>query len=267
MSQNRVSAMVIKKFYLLLLTWVLFLIFTCELPQEDEPPDTPIWVQKTQPQDSIERGIDAEPLEHNIFMHWHPVTNPDLEGYKIFRADIQDELDQDEIEVYHEIAQINLYHNPEYDTVYYDENVELNRLYRYYIRSYDYDGNMSEPSDTIEYKLINKASLVFPTEGQDVAIKPVFKWRNTARTNEVVIRLEKYPRNHVVWITRFNNPSYTEELIEMEYNFDGSARQEELDVGQKYRWRIDCISFTYPDGTDLEGSESTWQYFTVNKID
>jgi len=124
---------------------------------------------------------------------------------------------------------------------------------------------MSEASDTIEYVLIDKADLIFPTEGKEIPVKPDFKWRNNSRTNEIVIRLEKYPTNKVVWITRFNSPSYTEDMVTIRFNFDGSALASELVPGDKYRWRIDCISSTNVDGTDLEGSESVWQYFTVSQ--
>ncbi|MBN2280146.1 MAG: hypothetical protein JXQ65_06175 [Candidatus Marinimicrobia bacterium] len=258
--------MVLKTHYIILVIIAILALNRCDWFEiEAGKPDTPQWVTKSQPEDSIETGIDAEPLEHRIFMEWHPVHNADLEGYKIFRAEIKDILDPDEKEVYSLLTKINIYHNPEYDSLYYDEDVTLHHLYRYFIRSYDYDGNMSEPSDTIEYILINKADLLYPVEGKVVSTTPEFRWRNTSITNEIVIRLEKYPVNNVVWITRFNNPDYTEGVAEKKYNFDGSAQVEELTPGQKYRWRVDCISSTNIDATDLEGSESVWQYFTVSQ--
>jgi len=258
--------MVLKKSLFTVIILSLFFLTNCDWFQDEAGrPDTPIWVQKSQPEDSTETGIDAEPLEHRIFMHWHPVYNSDLEGYKIYRAEIVDVLDPDEIEEYELLSKVNIYHNPEYDTLYYDEDVELHHLYRYFIRSFDYDGNMSESSDTIEYILINKASLVFPTEGKQVPTIPKFQWRNTSITNEIVIRLEKYPTNNVVWISRFNVPNYTEGIAEQTFNFDGSALVEELLPGQKYRWRVDCLSSFNVDGTDIEASESVWQYFTVSQ--
>lgn len=253
-----------KKNFIVILTFFI-LLQNCGWKEESKRPDTPIWVTKSQPQDSIETGIDAEPLEHRIFMHWHPVTNSDLEGYKIFRCEVKDVLDTEAKEEWIKIGQINIYNNPEYDTLYYDEDVQLNYLYRYIIRSFDYDGNMSEPSDTIEYVLIQKADLIYPTEGKEISTTPDFKWRNHSRTNEVVIRVEEYPSNQVIWITRFNNPSYTEDMIIRKFNFNGSALVSQLIPGNKYRWRIDCISSTNVDGTDLEGSESVWQYFTVSQ--
>lgn len=257
--------MVLRKTTFIIVIALAILIQMCDWKDEGGKPDTPIWVTKTQPEDSVENGIDAEPLEHRIFMQWHPVFNNDLEGYKIFRCEVKDVLDTEAEEEWEKIAQIDIYNNPEYDTLYYDEDVSLNYLYRYVIRSFDYDGNMSEPSDTIEYVLIDKASIVSPVEGKDISTRPDFQWRNNSRTNEIVIRLEKYPSNNVVWITRFNNPSYTEDIITRKFNFDGSALVSELTPGQQYRWRVDCISSTNVDGTDLEGSESVWQYFTVSQ--
>lgn len=247
-------------FYLL----IILLLQSCGWHEENEKPDSPVWVQKSQPQDSIETGIDAEPLEHRIFMHWHPVLNKDLEGYRIFRTEIKDVLDREAKEKWEKISEINIFHNPEFDTVYYDEQVKLNYLYRYVLRAFDYDGNMSDPSDTIEYVLIEKASLIYPVENRNVPVTPDFKWRNNSRTNEIVLRLEHYPTGKVVWIPRFMNPSYTEDIITRQYNFDGSALEQQLVPGEKYRWRIDCIASTNIDNTDLEGSESAWQYFTVN---
>ena len=258
--------MVLKKLSFLLILISLLVLSNCDwFTKEEGKPDTPIWVQKSQPEDSTETGIDAEPLEHRIFMHWHPVYNSDLEGYKIYRAEIIDILDTDEKEDYKLLTKINIYHNPEYDTLYYDEEVTLSHLYRYYIRSFDYAGNTSESSDTIEYILTNKASLVYPTEGKLVSTTPDFQWRNTSITNEIVIRLEKYPSNNVVWISRFASPSYTEDVVEKKFNFDGSALVEELTPGNKYRWRVDCLSSFNPDGTDFQASESVWQYFTVSQ--
>ncbi len=255
--------MVLKK---LLIIAGLFLFFIgCELPIEKEPPAVPVWVNKSQPQDSVETGIDAIPEENSIFLNWHPVMDEDMEGYQIYRADITDDLDHNEEEYFELIGLINIYHNPEFDTLFYDEDVQIKKLYRYYIRAFDYDDNLSQPSDTIEYKLIEKATLITPTDKEAVSTSPVFKWRNTARTNEIVIRLEEFPAGNVVWITRFNSPGYAEEIVEKRYNFDQSAKHSTLKPGQQYRWRIDCIAFTNPDGTDLEGSESVWQYFTVNQ--
>lgn len=257
--------MVLKKLTIVFVITLAIIIQNCGWKEENDKPDTPVWVTKTQPEDSVENGIDAEPLEHRIFMHWHPVFNKDLEGYKIFRCEIKDVLDTEAEEEWEKVAQINIYNNPEYDTLYYDEEVQLNYLYRYIIRSFDYDGNMSEPSDTIEYVLIEKATIVAPTEGQDVSVQPDFKWRNNSKTNEIVLRLEKYPSNNVIWITRFNNPSYTEDVATKAFNFDDSALVDELTPGDQYRWRVDCISSTNVDGSDLEASESVWQYFTVSQ--
>ncbi|MFP4547079.1 MAG: hypothetical protein ACLFQM_03030 [Fidelibacterota bacterium] len=255
--------MVLKKIFILFCFFCIF--HNCDLPLDQEPPDTPVWIPKSQPQDSVETGIDAVPEKNSIFMHWYPVSDRDLEGYKIYRADIKDELNIHETGYFEQVAGINIYHNPEFDTLYYDEDVQINRLYRYFLRAYDYDGNLSSPSDTIEYKLIEKATLISPIDKEEVSTTPVFKWRNTARTNEIVIRLEEFPSARIIWITRFNSPGFTEEIVKKPYNFDQSAKLTALESGMKYRWRIDCIAFTNPDATDLEGSESAWQYFTVNQ--
>lgn len=245
----------------------IFLIMSsfisCEFKIENEPPDAPIWIQKSAPEDSIETGIDAEPLENRILLEWHPVVNKDLEGYKIYRA-IKTNDPEEEI-VFEEITSINIYHNPEFDSLYFDEDVVVLTRYLYYIKSFDYDQHLSESSDTLQYQLTEKADLVSPVEGEYISTIPDFKWFNKAQINEVVIRVETYPEGHTVWISRFSSTNYTGEVNIKKYNFDGSALKSQLTPGSKYRWRIDSIYMVNPDNTEWAGSESVWQYFTVSQ--
>ena len=259
--------MVLNRFLSVLIIILFLCIQNCDWFDEVKVPDTPLWVKKSLPVDSIENGIDAEPLENSIFMHWHPVRNKNLEGYKIYRSEIKDPLDDSIKEEFKVITKINIYHNPEYDTVFVDEDVKLNYFYRYIIRSFNYDGVLSEPSDTIEYSLIPKASLVSPREGMVNPVRPEFKWRNGTRVNQLVLRLESFPSRKIIWLCKFQNNNYTNEITTLRYNNvrNYPATLNSLVPGQQYRWRIDLIAFTNGWGADVEGSESLWQYFTVSE--
>jgi len=163
------------------------------------------------------------------------------------------------------IKNINIYQNPECDTAFYDEDVNIEIRYMYMVRSYNHSNTRSNPSDTIQYQLTVKSDLVSPIQNKVVNSRPQFVWNNT-NVNEIVIRVESFPDYVPVWISRFmNTGGFGVGQSSKNYNFDGSAGLSDLEAGKNYRWRIDCIKMVNPDNTEYSGSESEWQFFQIEE--
>ncbi len=226
--------------------------------EDPEPPERPQWVAKSLPTDTIETGIDAYHLDDAVVLEWYPGTEADLAEYKIFCA--LNEPDS----TYELLQEITFYTLTSENMVYLDTAAQTGNNYYYYLKAVDQTGNKSEPSDTQSYQLIQKAELIQP-RGALNETRPVFEWydHNGRTTNEYVIRLECLKNQEVIWISRMNRPNYGDFSQSKEFNFDQSSKINNLIPGNTYRWRIDAIYMIDNLGYDVAGSESYWEYFSI----
>lgn len=263
------------KRYLALILSTIF-ILACPDPVEDpDPPAPPIWVEKSQPESWIERGIDAE-SRNRIILMWYPNNEADLAGYKIYRADTKIENG------FKERFRIELIQNVGADTIFYDDGVSKYVDYYYFIKAFDNAGNESDNSDTLTYQLLNSPRLVFPVD-EKVSGRFTFQWMDLASnytySTEYVIRMEYYKDGKYTpyWICRFMNLWYEYadgSPIPFDF-FPANGNNIPLNVlvveGSKeypqsgsYRWKVKAIS-EVDNATNLDeaSGESDWGFFEV----
>ena len=253
----------------------------CPEPPEN-PPNPPRLVSKSAPEALVEKGIDAEipEQEQTIVLMWHPNTESDLAGYKIYRnPDIIDSS-------FREIKDIPIGSIISVDTVFYDENVEERVGYHYFVKAYNNAKEKSEPSDTARYTLGTKPELILPDDEVVKSDKLKFMWYDipyrSDYSNYYIIRVQEKESDilwkEYVWIAYFTNRWYgnREDPISVDFfeptpPYPGPlghviscyGKYDLLPPGD-YRWKIKTI-IEIDNNTDLDiyGSESTWNYFSI----
>ena len=233
--------------------------------EDPEPPLTPRWVEKSAPEDTLERGIDAYESGDGIFLEWYQNPDEDISGYKIYRADVSPDND------FKLLVDVNAFGIGGEDTSFTDNSVNFNVDYFYFLKAYDQAGNKSPRSDTIRYGIVEKVGLNYPS-GEISDINPVFEWQDFYHysSNEYLIRVEKIYPKEVIWISRMSPPNYGDYLQSISFNNDGMAQQNELTDGVSYKWRVDIIAGEYYIERDslwieISGSESYWGYFSIKQ--
>lgn len=252
--------MVKKQFYVIILTMFLLLI-NCDILdfggnlEDPNPPAAPQFIPQTLPNDTTQSGIGPADFYKGINLEWYSNKEDDIGGYYLYRAvDSRDSLFEilDTIEVLTNIAEYNNY----VDTL-----INYYNNYFYYLTAYDFSGNESKNSDTIRYMLTEKVDLVAP-DGDINANQTAFQWYDfTHLTNEYVIELQNLETSEIIWISRFNRPSYGSQEQIVEYNFD--AKGKDLQKGPIYRWRVHSVSMVDQYNRDISGAVSFWKYFTI----
>lgn len=244
----------------------LTLLLSCGKEIEDPyPPSKPQWIPKSGVEEWPERGIDAEP-GNVIYLEWYPNPESDIDGYILYRSIKSDTLVHFEQIVY---LAINDPFQP--STSFRDDDTQING-YFYFLRAKDTGGNLSPPSDTLDYTLINPilAATMTPQSLSDTVQTPVtFSWGYSyaiamedyvltildANTLELIIRDGFQPTQYVGGTeSRTFHPYW---LVE-----NGDSMWVDLQSGHSYQWRID-MQAKYNDDKEHTGSESEWRYFTV----
>jgi hypothetical protein len=241
-----------KNFIIIIIISLLFLI-ACENSQtpDTEPPDEVVWVEKTPDIAAEERGIDAVPDEDGIFLHWYKLQDRNVRYYNIYR--------QNENEAFFSrIRQIDIESaTAGRDTTYIDSDVLLNSFNYYYITAENSDGIQGLSSDTIRYKLYDKAETSQPFG--NVSGIPTFFWTFiTVLPDSFILRIEEdFPPYELHFVRKFqsNYDNFAQVL-------DLSAVPDPPEFGddRSYKWRIDAIGI--PDTSC--GSESQYLQFRFN---
>jgi len=284
---------------ILIVCLVLFLLTGgCEIPSEDvNPPSSPEMVGKSFPYDFLEKGIDAEYYDgqHQIKIEWNRVSDIDLKGYRIYRSDgiSRDSISILEPQNFQRIGIIDLPHFP--DTVFYDSEpgLEYNLLktFFYFIRSVDNADNLSDPSDTVSYMLMNPPVPVSPIESDTSGSSspvPTFVWEPTFTIHDWVvptyfaIRLQDLSNSvniQTIWTCLLYKfwPGGAETITidyftdennipdEVEYFMFDTTYSDELPPGL-YRWKVkgidDIVEGDY-SLMDVSSGESGWKIFEV----
>lgn len=267
----------------------------CEIPPEDvNPPSSPEMVGKSLPYDLQEKGIDAEYYDgqHQIKIEWNRVSDIDLKGYNIYRSEgiTGDSLHLKEPSQFQVVGSINLPDDP--DNIFYDPEpgLEWNLLktYFYFVRSVDNADNLSEPSDTVYYKLLDPPKPVSPPGIDSLAIPSgsdiTFEWYPTITryfyTFYFNIRLQDlgdFSDIQTIWtclLFKFygdETETITFDYFTDENNIPGEVEDymfdttysDELPPGL-YRWKVKGIETVEGDSLmDISSGESGWKYFEV----
>jgi len=258
-----------------LLSLVILVLIACPESVEDpDPPDKPLLVAKSLPEAWDERGIDADNTGKNqIVLMWHPNSEKDLAGYAIFRADTLI------TNRFVHIANIDLFHTMDTDTIYNDDSLKTYIDYFYFIKARDNAGNLSAASDTVSYRLLQAPYCIAPidtTTGDNFT----FKWMDRASqytySIEYLLRLDNVNLNQTVWVCRFTNTWYGyENNTPIPFPYFPSeqsgpsnllycdSRFQQLPAGV-YRWKVKAISEVDNHTTlDEASGESEWVFFTI----
>ena len=266
----------------------------CEIPPEDvNPPSSPEMVGKSLPYDLQEKGIDAEYYagQHQIKIEWNRVSDIDLKGYNIYRSEgiTWDSLHLKEPSQFQVVGSINLPDDP--DNIFYDPEpgLEWNLLktYFYFVRSIDNAENLSEPSDTVSYMLLDPPILISPFESDTLGSScpvPTFVWEPTFTEYffpiYFAIRLQDlsdFINIQTIWTCLLFEywpggtgtvtvDYFTDEINKPDevlfYMFD-TTFSEELPPGL-YRWKVKGIETVEGDSLmDISSGESGWKIFEV----
>ena len=233
----------------------LFTIFYCKqkVTVESEKPSPVVFLHNESDTSQSESGIDAIPEGDFIRLEWIPSSEDIVSGYEIYRTQLtrngffQRIADAEEVEAYQD--------------VYIDEVDTTGIRYFYYILAVTPDGEKSAPSDTLDYKLLQKAELLQPIGTQDERI-PLFRWKdeNEFPSQSYVVRLIQQDNENYLWIHLMSGDeiNWGGQEQSIRFNVDHSAAIDSLELNQSYRWRIDIVG-----AESNSGSESVWREFTV----
>lgn len=253
----------IKILIFILVIFLLFINCSENDPIKSDPPYKVILVQKEEGFDTleVERGIDAGPNPNSdvnsIQLVWfEPEDKNTLAYYKIYRSV------HEEGRIYYNLLGTTENQINALDTVFTDstQNLSTYRRYWYYVTAVTEDGLEGESSDTVHYKLIDKAYGLsinnFSPVLRDSNI--TFRWSmNSYMPDYYYLRVEHvitdsfHPLVYIKEIKGNYNETETYDVLIKSFKI-------QMEEGGEYRWRIDCL------GTDLySGSESNWAIFTV----
>ncbi len=224
-------------FYLLF--GLFFTIFYCKKQAniEDTKPSPIFILEGSDVTSLIERGIDAIPEGNVIRIEWVPSSDEEVDRYRIYRSE------QNPKGPFIEIASCAAK-----DSFYLDYSVSVNKRYFYYMLVQNDQGILSDPSDTLDYRLIEKAKNLTTTAKADS-----FYWTdpNGYTAPYYMIRIYELASQEVIWFSRVE-PQF-DNIQGVSFNKDGSAILDSLIGGIDYQWRIDIVG---PE--DHCGSESGW---------
>jgi len=248
---------------------IVLLLINCSEkdPIDPDPPNRVIMVMKEPGFDTleIERGVDASPNPNSnvnaIELNWYePLDKYRVSYFNIYRTD------HPEGKMFFEPAgstenQLNL---P--DTVFIDTTLSKTNgdyPYWYYVTAVDENGKESEPSDTVHYTLIEKASELSINNNNPILRDSIisFTWTvNSIPASGYYLRVEQIIGENFHPIVYFKVFKENEIDFDPPQTFEISIEEFKIPLieDQNYRWRIDCVE------NEFTGAESDWAEFTVN---
>ena len=249
--------------------FISLLLVACTQPEEvkPDPPELLQMVLRSAGDDSLdfERGIDAGANPGNplnaIEVQWHThLQQNDLESFKIYRSEHESGTINFNLLSTKEIGQPGAI-----DTLYRDtQDLALDVRYFYYITAVDKDNQESEPSDTVSYRLLEKASDLSLNGNPQQITTPEFnfKWQSLA-SHLFYVRVEAF-------ISEEFHPLVYLEEVQSAYDdgwqnlyLEGTWLKARFPNGN-YRWRIDCVGDENISEQAFEGSESDWSDFIIS---
>jgi len=227
-------------FFLLFFTVIAIFVLSCNLNQVSDLPERVKIIANASETSEVEIGIDAVPEKDAILVEWHTNDDNVTASYRIYRSKEKDGN--------FELKSVTQ------DTFFLDEGVLLNKRYFYYVTGLSDNGTEGEPSDTLDYKLLQKAQCISPKGS--VSGVPDFKWQDPNAEDVNFLRVIESVSGDYIWTFRMiHNYSYVKSVV---FNIDRTAAVDSLSKGKEYAWRIDVI------GSDSSsGSESAWVSFKI----
>ncbi|MCD6118058.1 hypothetical protein J7K93_13715 [bacterium] len=227
-------------FYLLFFIVIAIFIQSCNLNQVLDLPQRVKIIANASETSADEVGIDAVPEKNAILVQWRCNDDKMTISYRVYRSKTKKGK-------YAVVTVVP-------DTFVIDEAVLLNQRYYYYVTGISGNGSEGPQSDTLDYKLLQKAVCVEPNGS--VSAVPEFKWLDPNEENINFLRVIDSGTGDYIWTFRMiYNYSGAWTLA---FNVDGSASVDSLIKGKEYLWRVDVIG----SGSN-SGSESAWTLFRI----
>jgi len=203
--------------------------------------DPPVIVPKSAENSAIEKGVDAIPETDAIFFEWFSPREK-IQAWNIYKK-------EGKTGYFRFLANVS-----SVDTSFIDQNIKIGTRYWYYVTAVGLNDLESQPSDTMDYKLLPKANSL----GNTLDTHPVFEWHTLGVAPVFyILRLYENPQGRPIWITKVY-PGYQGQQEMVTYNKDGLASEKSLEINKTYAWRVDEV------GSEANsGCESHWKVFTV----
>jgi len=232
----------------------LFWFCSDSTSSNDENPERPTMVAKQINADLqlIEYGIDAYTSTTNdIIIMWnkHPDAN-NIKRYDIWHSD-----DVGGQSNYTLLGSRETQFN--HDTVYVHQNASLDTVHYYFVIAIDKNNNKSEQSDTVHYKLIEKATnLKYDETGlNELTFSAKYELYKAPRGS--ILRIEEIFKSEEPWYYI----DYVDQFVHsdgfIEYVISGNTYTKIFSNPSNYHWRIDLVV----DDLEYNGSETDWQEF------
>ncbi len=211
-------------------------------PKDPVPPNRVMMVERPEGADTLEfvQGISTLPgPENKIQIMWHkPGIEENIKSFKIFRS--TDRVGLINYNLYFTVG-VNNPGNP--DTIFTDLNVEIGTAYHYFITAVNNDNLESAPSDTVSFKLLNKATLINPQNGEEMTQRGAisFQWYREYTPPYYIIRIEEYYTDTfhpLVYVHKIFNTEYDPD---QRYDLSQDVVESIMSDGRTYRWRIDAV--------------------------
>jgi hypothetical protein len=226
-----------------LLFVLIFINFNCKNsagPSRDRPASVRL-IAGVDDTCRVELGMDAVPEGNAIRIEWTDSGDDLTEGFEVNRS-IHSQGPYSTV-----VTLMNA------DQHYYEDNVpEVNVRYYYTVTAIDGEGGRSLPSDTLSYRLIQKAQDLKPQAAcGDV---PDFSWRddNLPHAASFIVRVRDKANGTTVWLSTVLS-AYNGGEEAVLFNADGTASPGRLTTGRNYEWRVDIVG-----NESRSGSESPW---------
>jgi hypothetical protein len=225
------------------------------------PPGKLTFIPKGPDVAQTEQGIDAVPDQDGVYLEWFATADPNTRYIDIYRQ-------REDETFYRRIWTIDLETaSSDEKTAYVDdsEDVAKNSYNYYYLITRNGDGVEGQPSDTMQYNLLEKPELSRPN-GDVVDGLPTFTWRFPDIIPEnYILRIEEEFTNRVVFVREFK---VTEYFSNQSLDLAKQDDPPQFVSGFTYRWRIDSVGAGILDPDDrsknYSGSESQWLTFIAN---
>jgi hypothetical protein len=230
--------------YFSLLLPLIFINFNCKnegTSTHDKPTQVNLIPGVPDSLSRVESGMDAVAEGDQIHVEWTS-TDGSVVFFEVYRG-------SNKSGPFGKIVTI------ESPVQYYDDPVAIQIRYYYYVLSVNDEGMRSDPSDTLDYRLIRKAEGLVPSDS--CGSRPTFQWRDPNYANDYIIRLREASSNTIVWFSFFQAQVGSEDQS-INFNADGKATVDSLVSGGNYQWRIDVIG-----NEKNSGSESRWIPITI----
>lgn len=219
---------------------------------------SPHFVPQSQPDSVLETGIGQDPSTGGIFLQWYSAVG--ATGYKVYRSD---STDANGYPIAFVLTGNVMSSSSLNDTSMVDVASNATGVkYYYYLRAYTPDGALSNPSDTVNYTLLDRPNLTYPVLDQTVSLGFSLEWHDNTGGGYAVIRVRDISVTPVasIWVSgRFQ--TFDTHPINP-FNFDSTATGH-LVSGHTYQWRVDRFNI---DGTGrpFQGARSDWATFKLH---